>query len=92
MRNNDHLYRKGYTVQYPEGDESKEREKLVYVRDTEDRLYVVKEGDTLTYIANKYYGKPFKWYVIADINQIYNPFVLVAGTELIIPGLNKYDV
>jgi hypothetical protein len=48
---------------------------------------VVKQGDTLSYIAGKEYRDPRKWRVIADANLIDNPRDLAPGQELIIPPI-----
>lgn len=48
---------------------------------------VVKQGDTLSWIAGKEYDDPAKWRVIADANGIDDPVNLVPGTELIIPPI-----
>lgn len=32
---------------------------------------------TLDYLANKYYGRPDYWWVIADFNQIQDPFIVL---------------
>lgn len=48
---------------------------------------VVKQGDTLAWIAGKEYGNPGEWRIIADANGIDDPLNLVPGTELLIPPL-----
>lgn len=48
---------------------------------------VVKQGDTLAWIAGKEYGNPAEWRIIADANGIDDPLNLVPGTELLIPPL-----
>ena len=48
---------------------------------------VVKQGDTLSWIAGKEYGDPGKWRIIADANRIDNPMDLTAGQQLLIPPL-----
>ena len=48
---------------------------------------VVKQGDTLAWIAGKEYGNPAEWRMIADANGIDDPLNLVPGTELLIPPL-----
>lgn len=84
------LYDDGYILTYKEGDKSLQRDKLVYKEDIEDEMHTIIEGDTLTRIAYRYYKDPLKWYIIADINEIENPFYLEIGEEIIIPNLNKY--
>lgn len=48
---------------------------------------VVKEGDTLSWIAGKEYGNPAEWRVIAQANGIDDPLHLTVGQELLIPPL-----
>lgn len=48
---------------------------------------VVKEGDTLSWIAGKEYEDPSKWRVIADANGIDDPMTVQPGMELIIPPI-----
>ena len=46
----------------------------------------VQKGDTLWELADKYYGDPFKWDLIAEVNNITNPRdPLPVGTVLQIP-------
>lgn len=49
------------------------------------KRWVVKEGDSLWFIAYKEYGDPYKWRQIAFANNIENPRKLTPGQELIIP-------
>lgn len=58
----------------------------VYKPDTRDKTHIVLEGERLDMIAYKYYKDPLKWYIISDANDIINPFELILGQELIIPG------
>ncbi len=48
---------------------------------------VVKEGDTLSWIAGKEYGNPGEWRIIAEANGINDPMHLTVGRELLIPPL-----
>lgn len=49
------------------------------------KFYVFKKGDTLHSVANKFYGDPSQWSVIADANQIRNPKTIKPGRKLRIP-------
>ncbi len=53
------------------------------------RTYVVRQGDTLSGIANAMWRKPLEWRRIALVNPEiqFNPRRLVAGTRLIIPAI-----
>jgi len=55
---------------------------------TQDRLYVVQPGDTLSSIAARAYGDPNAWQriVAANRDKISNPNLIVPGQELLVPG------
>jgi nucleoid-associated protein YgaU len=48
---------------------------------------IVKQGDTLSSIANEEYRDPALWRPIADANELSNPRLLTAGTSLVIPTI-----
>ena len=48
---------------------------------------VVKQGDTLSSIANEEYRDPGQWRPIADANQLPNPRLLTPGASLVVPAL-----
>lgn len=52
------------------------------------REYVVEAGDTLSYIARKYYGNQYKWEKIFQANQpvMKNPDFIYVGQRIIIPS------
>ena len=58
-------------------------------------VYVVKPGDTLYDISEKYYGRGELWTIIAQANPLINPDKLLVGQKIIIPpkgqAENKYD-
>lgn len=47
--------------------------------------HVVKKGDTLRKLADRYYGEPGKWRAIAKANKIKDPTKLKVGRKLRIP-------
>lgn len=51
------------------------------------RYYVVRKGDTLSAVSQKYYGTPNRWSKIfsANRNVLDNPDRLIPGTRLVIP-------
>lgn len=86
------VYTDGYVINYQEGDRSLERLKLLHKEDLDDRSHIIKQGDTLDLISFQYYGNPLYWYIIADINNIDNPFVLDIGKSIIIPNIKRYTL
>lgn len=57
----------------------------------DDQYFVVTSEfvNRLDKVASKYYNNPKYWWVIANINNIGNPFDLPVGTLLRITSLNK---
>lgn len=55
---------------------------------TEDDLYIIAdEADKLDVLANKYYGSPRYWWVIAIANNLNDASVYITpGTQLRIPS------
>lgn len=47
--------------------------------------YQVKAGDTLTGLADRFYGDARRWRAISAANKLTDPYHLVAGQELLIP-------
>lgn len=89
------LYINGEVIDF--GDEQLLiREPLVIVGNELDRYHVVTEYDRIDLIAFRYYKSvsidPSKWWwVIADANNIIDPFDLseYVGKNLLIPDLNR---
>jgi len=51
------------------------------------KVWTVKQGDSLWFIAGKEYGDPALWRHIAEANDIDNPRLLKLGMELTLPPL-----
>lgn len=53
----------------------------------------VKQEDTLDILANKYYGRPDYFWIIADFNDIRDPFIKLSDyyTTLKIPSLTSME-
>lgn len=85
----DNPYTTGYIVNYKEGDQSLERFTLNYQPAKDDILHPVTDSDTLGSLAYDYYGNSKYWWIIADINKIFNPFELTVNSNLIIPNLDR---
>lgn len=79
-------YEDSYGIKYKDGDVSLERRDEFHDVTSDSFFHTVLEGETIQSIAYKYYGDSGKWYIIADVNSIYNPFTeLEAGMEILIP-------
>lgn len=94
MALDNHLYfTTGYKVSYKEGDQGLYRTRLIINPTLNDKWHIIKDGETLTSIANRYYGDSQLWYLIADANSIFNPFddILEVGATLRIPGPEIVD-
>lgn len=52
----------------------------------DDGFHVVREGDRLETIAAARLGDPALWWVLADVNDVADPFALVVGTTLRVPS------
>lgn len=55
----------------------------------EHTTYVVKKGDTLSAIAQRFYGDASRWRLIAKANDLSDPNTVRVGMELIIPQQQK---
>lgn len=84
------LYSDGFLINYEDGDTSIERNKIKHNESIFDKRHTIKDGDTLPSIAYRYYKKPNMWYLVADANNIFNPFELITGDQLVIPDINLY--
>ncbi|OBF30453.1 LysM peptidoglycan-binding domain-containing protein [Mycobacterium sp. ACS4331] len=51
------------------------------------QTYVVKSGDTLWDIAQRFYGDPNRYRLIAAANHLSNPHAITPGQKLTIPGI-----
>lgn len=96
-RQNFDLYFNGKIIQFENGQYELQREKITYDSSEPDLYHKVIQGDTLTFIAWKYYKKhttPERamryWKYIADVNDILNPIDItdLVGTEIVIPNFN----
>lgn len=56
-------------------------------KETSEKTYQVKKGDTLWKIAEETYGSGYNAYDIALANQIKNPNLIVSGQKLILPSV-----
>lgn len=56
-------------------------------------IHNVKPTDDLDFLANKYYGRPDYYWIIADYNRIQDPFVRLSDkyTTLKIPSITEIE-
>ncbi len=88
------LYVNGRIIQFSDGQSILIRDKISYVGQAIDVYHTVMDEDELTKLAWRYYRSvvidPAKyWWVIADVNNIFDPFDLSSyiGKDLLIPNL-----
>ncbi len=86
--NADNPFVTGFLMAYNEGDISLERVPIVYVPSVNDKLHPVRNWDTLPDLSFDYYKSSKWWWVIADVNKIFDPFNLTPNTHIIIPDLD----
>ena len=69
---------------------AREEAKSVSVPAAKSGQYTVETGDTLSYLALKYYGDQYKWEKIYEANKqtMRNPHSLYVGQKIIIPLLD----
>jgi nucleoid-associated protein YgaU len=54
-------------------------------KEKKPKTYVVKEGDSLSSIAEKFYGDLYKWPKLMEANRLSNPNMIEVGMVLVIP-------
>jgi len=94
MALDNHLYiTTGFIIEYGNNERSLQRVPIQFDFVEGDSWYVVIEGDSLTAISTQFYGDPAFWYLIADANEIFNPFddLLETGLYLRIPSSTQID-
>ena len=56
----------------------------------DDLIITVNEGDRMDLLANKFYGSPKLWFVIASVNNLTNGSMHIpVGTQIRIPAKNR---
>ena len=78
------LYNDGYIVVFPD------REELLLTNFPPLNFsnfypHTVRDNETLLSISNDFYQDSAKWYLIAEVNNLEDPFELVTGTILNLP-------
>ncbi len=59
------------------------------IQKVDNNSYTVQEGDSLWSIAEKSYNDGFKWHLIAEANNITEPYAISTGTTLIVPSVDN---
>lgn len=85
----ENIYAAGYIINLENDRKLLKADALQYQPSAaNDQGYVYKRDEMLWDIAYRFYGNSKWWFVIADINNIHNPFEIAEGTNLIIPDLD----
>lgn len=77
--------RKKPEVKEPEVKIQEEKKEIIGEKKVEGKIHYVKWGDNLWNICKKYYGDPWYYPALAEVNNIKKPRLIYAGTTLIIP-------
>lgn len=88
------LYQNGRIIQFDNGEQLLIRDQLEAQDFKDFEYYAVTQDDELTKIAYEMYHTKIKdaskyWWVLADVNNIFNPFDIsdLIGTELRVPNI-----
>lgn len=54
-------------------------------KEKKPKTYVVQEGDSLSSIAEKFYGDLYQWPKLMEVNKLTNPDLIEVGMVLVIP-------
>lgn len=91
------LYQNGDVIVFPNGEKELQRKPIVYIKNIEDAYHPVKKGERLTQIAYENYKDvlahpQFYWWIIADANEIENPFDIsyLVGQDILIPAWDEF--
>lgn len=52
----------------------------------DDVVHVWREGDSLEAVAGTLFADPALWWIIADVNELADPFDIAVGTVLRVPS------
>lgn len=90
----DNPYYNGQVATFPDGSQALDPGPLVYTKSPNDKYYTLGQGDTLDNIAGQdgAYGNSKYWWVIAKVNNVFDPFSLTAGDTMVIPDKDILDV
>lgn len=88
------LYSTGKIIVFNDGSKILVREKLKLEQFVSYQIHIVKQNDELTNLAHNYYKDKVEdaskyWWLIADVNDIFDPFRLdlYIGKKIAIPNV-----
>lgn len=88
----DNPFYNGVVFVFPDGSLSLDRTPVQYSPSVNDRYYTVSENESITDISFAAYGDSKYWWVLADVNNIFTPWCISAGTTLVVPDLDEVQV
>lgn len=85
----ENIYADGYIVNLDEERKLLKSNPLSYTPSAANDIgYILKEEEKLWDVAFRFYGNSKWWFVLAEVNNIFNPFEIPMGTNLIIPDID----
>lgn len=89
----ENLFAKGYIIELEDRRLLLKRDRPSYTPlANKDRTHIIKQGEKPWTIAYKFYGDDKWWHIIISVNNIFNPFELPVGLEIVIPDLDVIKV
>ena len=88
----DHFSRRNIILSFKDGTSERIRVEHRLPATTDDKFHTITQNETLTSIAWLHYRNPKAALVIADVNSIFDPFVLTVGATIRIPPKYTLDV
>ena len=85
----DNPYSTGKVFKFKDETRALLRVRLDIPESPKDRVHVLVEGETLDTLAFKFYKNSKLWWIIADYNNILDPFDLTPYTTLDIPDMDR---
>ena len=57
----------------------------------ESRVHKVQKGESLSLLANRYYGDPQRWRELALLNRAPNPNLVLPGEDVLVPAIGSIN-
>lgn len=64
---------------------------VLYDLATPSTVHAIRDGDDLDRLAFLQSGRERKWHLIADVSDIFWPFDLEPGTEIVVPSASEFQ-